>query len=598
MMRLLTASCFLVVLGLCFGLVVSPAAATTAQPRLVPASVKLGWLQVAPDQSHTVYVEGTYRQCDAVDSTTGCTDEWIRRSVDGGVTWAFVDLRSGRDTGCFHRTSPFLFAPDGQHLYTDVGETCAGPGQSSVSLLRSNDGGVHVAALGPSLGYGGGYEAPVISPADPTHLYALSYEGNGGGISVVASTDQGVSWRDMDDPRSPSYRDLAFTLVADPVRPDTIYANLLDTDGPVAVMRSNDMGHIWTPVSLPTDTSDLRHFEVSLDPHLPGLLVGRSSDPGIPADRRYLSSDGGNSWTRATCPGDLQGSCPLFTVDGAFGSGYSYAFVHNGIYRFRGGGPALSRVPVGSRLPLAISQIAYVGAGNRPEDPIFLLGKGDTQSSLGVIYRSIDQGRTWQKVPMDVLPTAAPSTTPGSLLIPLTHHSVAVPFVATYRTLGAFLLGPPVTEAYLEGDVLTQDFQHMQLEVRHDKVVIGRLGTAVLAAHRQSADESGNTYDGGAGHAIPNTPTQRYFPQTRHTLRGDMLRFWQRHGGISVLGAPITEVFQAENGDGSGRVYSMQYFENARLERHPELHNPRYAILMGLLGNEDVQSQGWLVPMD
>jgi hypothetical protein len=77
-----------------------------------------------------------------------------------------------------------------------------------------------------------------------------------------------------------------------------------------------------------------------------------------------------------------------------------------------------------------------------------------------------------------------------------------------------------------------------------------------------------------------------------------MLQFWQRHGGISVLGAPITEVFQAENGDGSGRVYSMQYFENARLERHPELHNPRYAILLGLLGNEDVQSQGWLVPTD
>jgi hypothetical protein len=123
-------------------------------------------------------------------------------------------------------------------------------------------------------------------------------------------------------------------------------------------------------------------------------------------------------------------------------------------------------------------------------------------------------------------------------------------------------------------------------------VVIAPLGSEVLAYH--AADLGGDS-GSGAARSGPDTPSRRYFPATHHSLRGDLLRFWQQHGGMAVFGAPITEVFQAQNGDGSGRVYAMQYFENARLERHPELHDPRYAILLGLLGTEDVEAWGWLV---
>jgi hypothetical protein len=49
-----------------------------------------------------------------------------------------------------------------------------------------------------------------------------------------------------------------------------------------------------------------------------------------------------------------------------------------------------------------------------------------------------------------------------------------------------------------------------------------------------------------------------------------------------------------ENGDGTGQSYDVQWFEKARLERHPELHNPRYAILLGLLGKASLQDRGWL----
>jgi hypothetical protein len=41
---------------------------------------------------------------------------------------------------------------------------------------------------------------------------------------------------------------------------------------------------------------------------------------------------------------------------------------------------------------------------------------------------------------------------------------------------------------------------------------------------------------------IPNSSSARYFPSTHRTLHGDLLRFWQQHGGMAVFGAPITEV--------------------------------------------------------
>ena len=176
----------------------------------------------------------------------------------------------------------------------------------------------------------------------------------------------------------------------------------------------------------------------------------------------------------------------------------------------------------------------------------------------------------------------------GALYVPQARHSVASPFVATYRRLVPYLLGPPVTEAYREAEVLTQDFDHLRLEWRQGRVVVGDLGAAIYP------------YELGDGMsrvpARPNTPTQRYFPQTGQLLQGDFLHFWQTRGGLATFGAPISGIQHEGNGDGSGLVYAVQWFQKARLERHPETHTPRFAILLGLLGRESVDVRGWLPP--
>lgn len=76
----------------------------------------------------------------------------------------------------------------------------------------------------------------------------------------------------------------------------------------------------------------------------------------------------------------------------------------------------------------------------------------------------------------------------------------------------------------------------------------------------------------------------RFFPETGHTLGGEFLTFWDRHGGLAVFGYPLTEEFDEESLI-DGQVHRVQYFERQRFELHPENAAP-YNVLLGLLGLE------------
>jgi hypothetical protein len=74
--------------------------------------------------------------------------------------------------------------------------------------------------------------------------------------------------------------------------------------------------------------------------------------------------------------------------------------------------------------------------------------------------------------------------------------------------------------------------------------------------------------------------TNRFFAETGHNVWGAFLEYWVAHGGVRVLGYPLTEVFEAPLAD--GKPYKQQYFERARLEWHPE--TPGNNVQLGLLG--------------
>jgi hypothetical protein len=80
---------------------------------------------------------------------------------------------------------------------------------------------------------------------------------------------------------------------------------------------------------------------------------------------------------------------------------------------------------------------------------------------------------------------------------------------------------------------------------------------------------------------VPNPATILWFPQTQHTLHAAFREYWSSQGGLARFGYPLTEEFPEQGSDGN--TYTVQYFERARFEWHPQNHAP-YTVLLGLLG--------------
>lgn len=82
---------------------------------------------------------------------------------------------------------------------------------------------------------------------------------------------------------------------------------------------------------------------------------------------------------------------------------------------------------------------------------------------------------------------------------------------------------------------------------------------------------------------INNAQTRsRTFPETGKTVSGRFLDYWETHGGLPQQGYPISEA-APERSDIDGKTYTMQYFERAVFEMHPE-NAPPYDVLLSLLG--------------
>jgi len=555
--------------------------AAVPHAKIEPAQMYVQWLRVDPRQPRTLFVGGTPKCAD-------CRGSWAMRSVDGGSSWAdlgkglgLYDLGIGINIQCSLDISPFLVAADSVHIFADGYQACGSPGGNHSKLLYAGDGGLTWHTTLDDATYGGGVVALAASPNTPGRLYAAMVavgQSECYGSSVIRSDTAAESFADTSgDPTTlaghgDACSSVVSGLVVDPQRPDRVYANVLGSTSATAyAARSEDAGVTWTVVMTPTATPALKSFAVNTDPHAPGMLVGRTHEPGVSMDRIYLSGDHGRTWRPSACPGDLRGACPRFIVDNAFGAGRSYGFFADGLHAFRGSGSSGARLAISDHLPIPAQSLIDVGAGTHAGDPIYLLGKGTSSTVHGLLYRSGDGGASWQRLSAGTFPNVAPAGyASGMVYVRATRHSIGVAFVAAYRALGLQITGYPVTEPYLEGDVPTQDFEHLQLEVRNGKVVVGDLGI-----------ESFNYHDDG--HPV----------STDYVVAPKLMGFWQKHGGIAVLGAPIGDLYTNTNGDGSGRTYAMQNFEHARLELHPEAHDQHFAIQLGLLGAETLLDRGW-----
>ena len=76
--------------------------------------------------------------------------------------------------------------------------------------------------------------------------------------------------------------------------------------------------------------------------------------------------------------------------------------------------------------------------------------------------------------------------------------------------------------------------------------------------------------------------TCQTFTETGYTVCGKFLTYWQQHGGLAQQGYPISQQF-VETSDLNGKPYTVQYFERAVFEMHPE-NQPPNDVLLSQLG--------------
>jgi hypothetical protein len=128
-----------------------------------------------------------------------------------------------------------------------------------------------------------------------------------------------------------------------------------------------------------------------------------------------------------------------------------------------------------------------------------------------------------------------------------------------------------------------QYFERTELIKQGTRVSVNSLGTLLTSGRYFSSVPAFTS----SGHSL-------YFLSTQHSLAGRFLTFWLQHHGSLLFGAPISEPIYEQNGDGTSRTYLVQYFQNVRLEYHPELSGTRYEVTLGLIGRQYLQQRGWL----
>jgi hypothetical protein len=150
----------------------------------------------------------------------------------------------------------------------------------------------------------------------------------------------------------------------------------------------------------------------------------------------------------------------------------------------------------------------------------------------------------------------------------------------------------PLQQELIEGrPLMVQWFERNRLELHPENnqpydVLLGRLGDDRLR-------EQGQDW-----HGFPTSNPQagcRFFPETGHNVCGDILQAWRANGleldqpqgnseaeNLALFGLPLNDP-QTETIE--GKEYTVQWFERARFEIHPENASP-YNVLLGLLGRD------------
>lgn len=169
-----------------------------------------------------------------------------------------------------------------------------------------------------------------------------------------------------------------------------------------------------------------------------------------------------------------------------------------------------------------------------------------------------------------------------------TGHNIGLAIKQFYDEHGGIaVFGLPLTEVLHDeaAGLQVQYFERARIELHADRPVslhieLTRSGALLTEGRTEPAFTP-------LRHAPSND--RSYFTETGFRVGGKFRDFWQEHGGVRVLGYPISREFM-EAIDGTRRP--VQYFERARLEYHAEHAGTPRVIQIGRLGAALAEAYG------